>query len=290
MKTFYNTKAIYNHHRDILNQQLSQQLALFPKTAGLAFSMCILTQIWGRRYSYDLLKLVALSSPSLDGLSHVPIFLFTADLDQLRIENGNFPDSVPRFYFHDGYSEMVSKFLTSPRHAGPYAVGPSTYTTAAIFAAHFATMTWDTGKTKITRSDEWAFVWDALTFLLLKAGYSAELLSLFNRQDVVLFLGYPRDSFCIKRMYEAVSGYLLRCTGNIPPGFKIILHWRKSNANTGVYFTAKDIHKHKIDTRLPFLLDASIWENDPKNIREYLAYACRRMEGLARKTLHWGAK
>ncbi|PPQ87784.1 hypothetical protein CVT25_008828 [Psilocybe cyanescens] len=264
---FSQTEELYLHHRGILDRKLRNDLELIPMSPCLAF--------WSAICAGGILESIGdipfktfweLSNSLSDDLSaSVPHFLFSPLFDQLEARIGLAHSGWYDIFNITGtpYLRIVREFLNDPSRAGPHAVDQPMYTTAAVAAVESAVMAWD-GTLDLSPDSStgnmWDIIWDALAFMLSKAGYSAELVNMLGEQDLTFNLGKPGTNVRhrIQTLFGAVRGYLLKFNGSTPSPFKIIIdgtphpsdyfdHWVKAedlddNWNTwGVFYVDESI-------------------------------------------------
>ncbi|PPQ90965.1 hypothetical protein CVT25_015691 [Psilocybe cyanescens] len=191
--------------------------------------MVYFNQIW------DLSDLLA------DDLSaSVPTFLFSPLFDQIEVGSVR-PQSAqygPHSITGTPYLRMVEEFLNDPSRAGPHAVNQSTYTAAAVVGVQSAVKAWN--ETKFTLGKQCNFIWDALAFMLSKAGYSHELVNTLGQQNLTFNLGSP-DTDVRHRMMTLWSGY--------------------PSDDLGHLFTDDDLYNNS-RMHQPFYIDESILSSD----------------------------
>ncbi|PPQ87792.1 hypothetical protein CVT25_008836 [Psilocybe cyanescens] len=250
---FRQTEELYLHHRSILDQKLRDSLALIPMSPCLDFWTTVCAGGMLKHYpQVPLLAFGILSSSSTPDVSVVaPGFLVSAFLDRIEAgsERRRYPWKGAYRITGNLYPRMVKEFLNDPSRAGAHAIDQSTYTTAAVFAAE---------------GEQWNFMWEAFTFMLSKAGYSAELVNLLSQENLTFNLGRPYNNVRhrVQTLFGAVRDYLLKFKGSIPSAFKIGLNWAEfQRDNISDCFTAEDLDDDGSKWRV-FYIDESILPSD----------------------------
>ncbi|PPQ87785.1 hypothetical protein CVT25_008829 [Psilocybe cyanescens] len=271
MSEFSQTEELYLHHRDILDQNLRDSLALIPMSPCLNFWSAVCAG--GILESYEVVPIETfwvLSDSLAAGLSaSSPDFFFSSSFNQSEVGSVRRQPPWYDLYSITGtpYLRMARAFLNDPSRAGPHAVDQSTYTTAAVFVVEFAVRAWDWAKyifLRQYRGSEWDFIWDAFAFMLSKAEYSAELVNALGKQNLTLKLGRPGANVRrrVQTLFGAVRNYLLKFKGSSPLPCKIIIDWtRYPNDKVLNCFTADDLDDNNIMRRLIYI-DESILSND----------------------------
>ncbi|PPQ87782.1 hypothetical protein CVT25_008826 [Psilocybe cyanescens] len=270
---FRQTEELYLHHRSIFDQILRKYLALIPMRPCQVFWTAVCAG--GVLESHGVVSwgtFWALSDSLAAYLSaSVPGFLFSALFGQIQ-EGSEW--RAPAWYdlycvTDTLYQRMVREFLNDPSRAGPYAVDQPTYTTAVVVAVEFAVSAWDEMESLspyVYELDQWNFVWDALAFMLSKAGYSAELVDTLSKQNLTFNLGRPGTNVRhqVQTLFGAVCSYLLKFKGSIPSPFKIIINWTECPSDyIGNCFTAEELDDDWVsDTWRVFYVDESILPSD----------------------------
>ncbi|PPQ89427.1 hypothetical protein CVT25_002441 [Psilocybe cyanescens] len=271
---FSQTEELYLHHRGIFDQILCKSLALIPLSPCVAFWNAVCAGGIPKFHPLDFLETFRVLSYSLaDNLSaSVPGFLFSALFDQIQKASRWRGHAWYYIYCITGtlYQQVVREFLNDPSRAGPYAVGKSTYTTAAVFMVEFAVRAWDPTKyisPLAYERDQWNFVWDAFAFMLSKAEYSAELFNTLGKRNLTFNLGRPQCDVrhWVQTLFGAVRNYLLKFNGSSPSPFKIIINWTGHSIDSSDYvinsFTDTDLMDYLSRGR-PFYVDESILPSD----------------------------
>ncbi|PPQ86431.1 hypothetical protein CVT25_008089 [Psilocybe cyanescens] len=263
---FRQSEELYLHHRSILDQKLREDLALVPMSPCLAFWTAVCASgilEHGRTVSLQIFWALTYP-PILNILFYVPAFLFSALLSPIEVVNGRVGHEWLGGFIGTPYLPIVGEFLNDPSRAGPHVVDQLTYTTAAAFAVEFAVTAWD-GTKSISlhpyRGEQWNFIWDAFTFMLSKAGYSAELVNMVGQKNLTFNLGRPSTNVRhrVQTLFAAVRDYFKQLS---PLPFKIIINWtQRPSYNVDNCFTAEDLDDDG-DTRRVFYIDESILPSD----------------------------
>ncbi|PPQ86053.1 hypothetical protein CVT25_002234 [Psilocybe cyanescens] len=261
-KEFSQTEELYIYHRGILDQNLRKCLASIPMNPCLAFWTAVSASgilESGQLVPWEIFW--GLSNPlAVDLSASVPGFLFCASFDQIKVHS-HWPQFAWHFLYRitgTPYLQMVREFLNDPSRAGPHAVDQLTYTTAAVFMVDFAVSAWYT--TKFTSGEQWDFIWDTFAFTLSRAGYSAELVNTFGKQNLTFNLGRPGTNVRhrVQTLFGAVRNYVLKSNGSNPSPFRIIINWIQFPGDyVGNCFTAEDLDNDGGPWRV-FYVDESI--------------------------------
>ncbi|PPQ82039.1 hypothetical protein CVT25_014587, partial [Psilocybe cyanescens] len=274
---FRQTEQLYRYHQYSFDQTLRDSLKLIPMSPCLAFWSAVsasrILELMPRVYLRTFAVLSYSSAPDVS--AQVPVFLFSASFDCIEVSNGRL---VHARYDRDtisgtSYLLMVADFLNDPSRADTHAVDQSTYTTAAVFALEFAVRAWGATKyisgTQYEDSNQWDFVWDAVTFMLSKAGSSPELVSLLGQHNLTFNLGRPSTNVGrrVQTLFGAVHNYVLRFKGSNPSRLKITINWTECPSDyVGNCFTAYDLHNNYSIRRVIYV-DESILPSD-QNVQE----------------------
>ncbi|PPQ86055.1 hypothetical protein CVT25_002236 [Psilocybe cyanescens] len=273
MSEFSQAEELYLHHRGILDQILRDSLATIPISPCLAFWTAV--SAGGILESNRVVPLETFRALSYtltpDVSASVSGFLFSAFFDQIEEGSERRRPAWYHLFLMAGtpFLRMVREFLNDPSRAGPHTVDQSTYTAAAVFAVEFAVRAWDWTKyisaCPYEGGKEWNFVWDTLTFMLLKAGYSAELISFLGQQNLTFNLGRPGTfvRHWVQTLFGAVRNYLLKFKGSSPSRFKIIINWTRDPSDYVINcFTADNLNDRGRFRHQIFYVDESILSSD----------------------------
>ncbi|PPQ87780.1 LOW QUALITY PROTEIN: hypothetical protein CVT25_008824 [Psilocybe cyanescens] len=261
---FSQTEELHFHHRGIFDQLLRTSLALIPLSPHLTFWTAISASKILESNKDVSLGLYILAA---DVSAPVPGVLFFALFNQIEVGSEPPRSACYNPYHITGtlYPHMVTEFLNDPSRAGPHAVDQSTYITAAVFTVDFAVRAWD--RKNHTLNEQWDIVWDALAFMISRAGYSAELVNALGQQNLTFNLERPRRNVRhrIQTLFGAVHSYLLKFKGSIPSPFKITINGTGYSSDyVADCFTAEDLDDYSYwrDTRRVFYVDESILPSD----------------------------